>query len=123
MIKKEITLCSKQVTLAYCYATEIAYKDLADEDMLDYAKQSIAKIQENQDPDVKRSILAIIACMMAYYQDSSKAPVSDTDIMRDATPKEIITAIFAILNMRAEFYHIPSGESEESDGDSAPKNA
>ena len=37
MITKEITLCSKQVTLAYCYATEIAYKDLANEDMLDYA--------------------------------------------------------------------------------------
>ena len=29
MIKKEVTLCGKQVTLAYCFATEIGYKILA----------------------------------------------------------------------------------------------
>ena len=61
MIKKEITICSKQVTLAYCYATEIAYKDLADEDMLEYAKHALESIQAQRDPDIKRTIFAIIA--------------------------------------------------------------
>ena len=75
MITKEITICSKQVTLAYCYATEIAYKDLADEDMLDYAKHAIESIQAQRDPDIKRTIFAIIACMMAYYEDADKAPI------------------------------------------------
>ena len=28
MITKEITLCGRQVTLAYCFATEIAFRDL-----------------------------------------------------------------------------------------------
>jgi integral membrane protein (TIGR00529 family) len=85
MITKEITLCSRQVTLAYCYATEIAYKDLADEDMLDYAKHALESIQAQRDPDIKRTIFAIIACMMAYYEDADKAPVKDSDIMKEAT--------------------------------------
>ena len=113
MITKEITLCGKAVTLAYCYATEIAYKDLADEDMLDYAKHAIDSIQAHRDPDIKKTILAIIACMMAYYEDADKAPVKDSEIMKQATPVEIGTAMLTILSMRSEFYHVPKGEKED----------
>ena len=113
MITKEITLCSKQVTLAYCYATEIAYKDLANEDMLDYAKHAIESIQAQRDPDIKRTIFTILACMMAFYEDADKAPVKDSDIMKDATPVEIGTAMLTILSIRNEFYHVPKGEPEE----------
>ena len=125
MIKKEITLCSKQVTLAYCYATEIAYKDLADEDILDYAKHALDSIQAQRDPDIKRTIFAIIACMMAYYEDAEKAPVKDSDIMKEATPVELGTAMLTILSMRSEFYHVPTGEPEDKpkDGQDAEKNA
>ena len=113
MITKEITLCSKQVTLAYCFATEIAYKDLADEDMFDYAKHAIESIQAQLDPDIKKTILAIIACMMAYYEDTDEAPVKDSEIMKQATPVEISTAMLTILSMRSEFYHVPKGEPED----------
>ena len=125
MITKEITICSKQVTLAYCYATEIAYKDLADEDMLDYAKHAIDSIHAQRDPDIKRTIFAIIACMMAYYEDADKTPVKDSEIMREATPVEIGTAMLTILSMRSEFYHVPTGEPEDKpkDGQDAEKNA
>ena len=125
MITKEITICSKQVTLAYCYATEIAYKDLADEDMLDYAKHAIDSIHAQRDPDIKRTIFAIIACMVAYYEDADKTPVKDSEIMREATPVEIGTAMLTILSMRSEFYHVPTGEPEDKpkDGQDAEKNA
>ena len=113
MIKKEITLCGKSVTLAYCYATEIAYKDLSNEDMLDYAKHAVEAIQAQRDPDIKRTIFAILACIMAFYEDADKAPVKDSDIMKDATPVEIGTAMLTILSMRNEFYHVPKGEPEE----------
>ena len=125
MITKEITICSKQVTLAYCYATEIAYKDLADEDMLDYAKHAIDSIHAQRDPDIKRTIFAIIACMMAYYEDADRTPVKDSEIMREATPVEIGTAMLTILSMRSEFYHVPTGEPEDKpkDGQDDEKNA
>ena len=113
MITKEITLCGKQVTLAYCYATEIAYKDLSNEDMLDYAKHAVEAIQAQRDPDIKRTIFTILACMMAFYEDADKAPVKDSDIMKDATPVEIGTAMLTILSIRNEFYHVPKGEPEE----------
>ena len=125
MITKEITICSKQVTLAYCYATEIAYKDLADEDMLDYAKHAIDSIHAQRDPDIKRTIFAIIACMMAYYEDADRTPVKDSEIVREATPVEIGTAMLNILSMRSEFYHVPTGEPEDKpkDGQDDEKNA
>ena len=125
MITKEITLCGKQVTLAYCYATEIAYKDLAGEDMLDYAKHATESIQAERDPDIKCTIFAIIACMMAYYEDADKAPVKDSEIMREATPVEIGTAMLTILTMRQEFYHVPKGEPEDKQekGGKKRKNA
>lgn len=124
MIKKEITLCSKQVTLAYCYATEIAYKEMSDEDIFDYARAAVEAIQSQRDPDIKRTIFAIIACMMAYYEDADKAPVKDSDIMKEATPVELGTAMLTILSMRNDFYHVPSGEPEDKpkDGQDAEKN-
>ena len=124
MITKEITLCGKQVTLAYCYATEIAYKEMSDEDIFDYAKAAVEAIQSQRDPDIKRTIFAIIACMMAYYEDKDKAPVKDSEIMREATPVEIGTAMLTILSMRSEFYHVPTGEPEDKpkDGQDAEKN-
>ena len=119
MITKEITICGKAVTLAYCYATEIAYKDLSDEDMFDYAQAAVEAIQAQRDPDIKKTIFAIIACMMAYYEDADKAPIKDSEIMKQATPVEIGTAMLTILTMRQEFYHVPKGEPEDksaSDG-------
>ena len=122
MITKEITLCGKQVTLAYCYATEIAYKDLSDENISDYIKEAVACIQQKNDPDVKHTIHAIISSILAYYEDPAKAPVTDRDIMRDATPEELVTAIFTIIGLRMDFYKVPKGEPEEkpaSDGSPA----
>ena len=125
MITKEITLCSKKVTLAYCYATEIAYKELSDEDMFDYVQHAVEAIKAQRDPDIKKTIFAIIASMMAYYEDADKAPVKDSEIMKEATPVELGTAMLAILSLRQEFYHIPSGEPEDKpqNGDGAEKNS
>ena len=126
MITKEITLCGKQVTLAYCYATEIAYKEMSDEDIFDYAYAAVEAIKAQRDPDIKKTILVIIACMMAYYEDSDKAPVKDSDIMKEATSVELGTAMLTILSMRQEFYHVPKGEPEENPASSdspAEKNA
>ena len=113
MITKEVTICGKQVTLAYCYATEIEFKNLCNEDMFDYAKHAIESIQAERDPDIEKTIYAIISSMMAYYEEKDKAPIKDTDLMKDAKPVEIGTAMLAILSMRAEFYHVPKGEPEE----------
>jgi hypothetical protein len=116
MITKEITLCSRQVIIGYCYATEIAYKDLTDENIIDYIKEAIDCVQQERDPDPKKTIFAIIACMMAYYNSrDEEAPLKSEDIMNEAKPAEVGMAILAIVNMRAEFYRVPKDEPKDTD--------
>ena len=121
MITKEITICRTVVNLAYCYATEIAYKDLAGEDMYDYVLHAVECIHQQRDPDVKRTIYAILAAMMAYYSaNGTDAPLKDADLMRNANPAEIGIAIFTIINLRQQFYK-SSAEADENEKEDAEK--
>ena len=113
MIKKEITICGKPVTLAYCYATEIAYKDCSGEDILAFLTEAFPLIQQQQMPDVKKTIYLILSAMLAYYQDDEQLPVRDTDMMHEATPREIGTALGTIIALRAQFYHVPDDEPKD----------
>ena len=113
MIKKEITICGKPVTLAYCYATEIAYKDCSGEDILAFLTEAFPLIQQQQMPDVKKTIYLILSAMLAYYHDDEQLPVRDTDMMHEATPPEIGTALGTIIALRAQFYHVADDEPKD----------
>ena len=123
MITREVTLCGKQVTLAYCYATEIAYKDLTNEDIIKYIRYAIECIQSKEDPDIKQSVFAIVACMIAYAQskDEEETPVTDQELMLQMSPLELGKAILAIISMRLEFYKVPDQESSEKKTDKKGK--
>lgn len=116
MITETITIANKPVIIGYCYATEIAYKDLSDEDIADIIQETISAVnaQPARMPDAKRSIYLVLAAVMAYYQSQDEdAPIRDTDLMNDATPMELGTALGTIINLRAKFYNIPKGEPED----------
>lgn len=113
MIHEEITLAGKPVTLGYCFATEIAYKDLSGEDITAIIQETIAAVnaQPARMPDAKRSIYLVLAAVMAYYQSKDEdAPIKDTDLMNDTTPLELGTALGTIINLWAKFYNIPKDE-------------
>lgn len=116
MIHEEITLAGKPVTLGYCYATEIAYKDLSGEDIAAIIQETIVAVnaQPARMPDTKRSIYLVLAAVMAYYQSKEEdAPINGTDLMNDTTPLELGKALGTIINLWAQFYNIPKGEPEE----------
>ena len=116
MIHEEITIAGKPVTLGYCYATEVAYKELSGEDIADIIQETIAAVnaQPARMPDAKRSIYLVLAAVMAYYQSKGEdAPIKDTDLMNDCTPLELGTALGTIITLWAQFYHIPAGEPKE----------
>ena len=124
MIKQNVTFTcridgtdkteQRTATMGYCYATEIAFKDLAGQDISDFMTEVLPLIQDNKMPDVKKTIYAILSCMFAYYESFGEdAPVKDTDLMNEATPLEIGTAFGTVLKLRGEFYHIPNGEPAE----------
>lgn len=129
MITKEIELCGKKVMMAYCYATEIAYKAMADEALHDFIQKAIKCINEKKDPDSKRVIFAILASVNSYYEsltdiNERKSPVTDHDLMYNLTPKEMGAALGNILILRSQFYQLPKGEegdTQEEEGEQ--KNA
>lgn len=128
MITKEITLCGKQVVLAYCYATEIGYKTLSDEDIIDFGSEIAEKIQQQQMPDIKRTIFLILASMNAYYEfANAEAPISDRELMYESNPQEIGIALGVILGLRNKFYNLPTdeprGEDKDKKGSKKRKNA
>lgn len=128
MKTKEITLCGKQVTLAYCYATEIGYKFLADEDISDFTREALECIKQNVMPDIKKTILFVGASITSYYdslpkEDNVKAPINDGDLMYKCSPEDIGLALGTVLALRAEFYGIPASEAKEQEQNQKESNS
>ena len=119
MKTKEITICGKQVTLAYCYATEIIYKDIAGEDLIDFVHHAVESIQAQKDPDAKQSLSAILSCAMAYDQskeengEKTQEQLTIKELMNDAKPAEFGLAMLAVLDLRRQFYHVAKADEEE----------
>ena len=114
MKKSDITIAGKTVTLGYCYATEIAYKDIAGGDINDFILEVGQAIEAQKMPDIKKTIYLILAGIMAYYQSQNEeAPITDADLMNEATPLELGKALGSIVTLRSQFYGIPSGEPKE----------
>lgn len=124
MKTKEITICGKQVTLGYCFATEINYKILAEEDITDFIESAIKDIQNEHMPDVRKSIYVILAAISAYCDANGikEYPITDDKIMFNAPPTEIATAIGTIIGLRSEFYRIPNDELEDESANKADNN-
>lgn len=117
MLNKIIEIAGKKAYAGYCYATEIAYKDLAKQDINDF----IVEVQEAYDnkklPDIKKAVYLILSSMMSYYQSIGEdSPIKDNDIMYGSTSAELVSALATVITLRTEFYHIPEGEPEEKKG-------
>ena len=121
MITKDVNIAGKTITIAYNYATELAYKSLADEDISEYFKASFAAITSDppRDPDTDKSIRLVFASEMSYYdsltENNDGYPVSIRHLMYEAQPDELIKAVLTIAGMRNEFYKIPVGEPKDKE--------
>lgn len=124
MKKKEITINDQQVTLGYCYATEISFKLLTDQDINDFMAevQTCLTAETQRMPDIRKTIYLILAAASAYYESRGEnMPISDETLMYECTPTELGTALGTVLTLRSEFYALPTGEPKDKEGDG--KNA
>lgn len=115
MKTKEITICGKQVMLAYCFATELAFKNFTG-----------LEIEEFDPSNRDHIIYMILAAIAAYYQKREEdAPIKDTDLMYESKPAEIIDAIKETIKLKNDWYEIPNGDKieEKPADDEEPKNA
>lgn len=125
MLQKKITIAGKEVTLGYSFATEIIYKGYTAEDVSAYINEAVTCMDSETPrmPDVKKSICLILAAAIAYAQSINQdADIKDTDLMNDATPKELATAIAEIIMLWRQFYTLPLGEKKEKGSEENPKN-
>lgn len=128
MTEKTITICGKQVTLGYSYATEIAYKEYTGEKIQSYIAEAAQAVnsQPAEFPDIKKSIYAILSAALAYSDSKDEdIPIKDKDLMTKLTPMELGTAIATIIELWSKFYHIPEGEptNESEENEDAEKKA
>ena len=125
MKTETIKIAGKQVSLAYCYATELAYKDYTNEDITDFIPEIIASTQAGQMPDAKKSIYLILSAIMAAAQSKDEEPaISDKELMFEASPEDMGNALASIIMLRLKFYNIPLGEPKDkpSKGGKKEKN-
>lgn len=122
MRSKTITIQGKDVTLGYCNATEIGYKLLSDEDVADFVAHVIECFENKKEPDKQKTIYLIIAALKAYSEwKDVPAGITDRDLLYEANPIETGTALGTILNLRSEFYHVPTGEPVDDNDDNQPE--
>lgn len=122
MITKEITIGGKPVTLAYCYATEISYKLLSDEDINVFMTEvyECLNAEPQRMPDVRKTIFLILAATSAYYESKGEQmPIDDKVLMYETKPEELGTALGMVLGLRGQFYAVPTGEPEDKPGETA----
>ena len=113
------------VMLGYCFATEISYKILAEEDIHDFIREAVECINDNRMPDSRKSIFLIMAAMQSYYDSiGKKPPLTDKDLMYHMTPTEMGVAVGTIIGLYADMNRAPKGEDEDKKEEQAdPKNA
>lgn len=119
MIKDTTTIAGIEVTLCYCFATELNYRNLADEEIANYFKEAFACIQEGKDPDTDKSIRLILASVISYYDSQSLGeatyPINERTLIFDTAPDELMKAVITIVNLRNKFYKVPEGEPKEKE--------
>lgn len=106
MIKSKIKIAGKDVNVAWCYATEIAFHN--------YTGLPVEKFNIN---DPTHVLYLIIASVFAYYNATgAELPIEDADIMNDATPQEIAGAILKVIDLQKEWIKEPeSNDSQKED--------
>lgn len=116
MKKKKVKIAGKQVWLAYCYATEIIFNDLTGEDINEYFKEVFTSEEGKYKTNPKKLLYAILACAIAYAQGTqTEDALDDKTLMYEAKPSELIEAFKVVVELRNEWYKLPSTEKPEKE--------
>lgn len=114
MEKRDITICGKTVTVAYCFATEIAFRN--------YASVAINDLDTTNPEHLAYIILSAIT---TYYQSENiDPPVTDKELLYNSKPEELIAAVKTIIEMQGEWYKSPIADTKKDEKDeTGEKNA
>ena len=116
-----ITICGKEVGMRYCAAAETGYEQLSGK-----SSDVFSPTVKNRDADgtpievdapkatENDYIMLAVAAIIAYYaKNGGKEPIKTEDILYDATSQEVIELMTTVIQLRNEWYKVPSVVKEE----------
>ena len=124
METKTITINGKEVTLCYCYATEINFAKLTDgENASVFIQETAKKIDAltkgdaTAQPDIEKCIYLILAAAIAYYKSKGEeCQIKDEDLLFSDDPTELYTALAQIVLLYGSFYKLLPGDEPKTKG-------
>ena len=104
MVQETINILGKDVTFGYCYAVELSFKTLAEEDIHSFIPVAIKTVSEDKRlPDIQRCVYLILASMLAYYESKGeKAPIEDKDLMFNCSAEELGLALGTVIKLYSQ---------------------
>lgn len=106
MLTSTIKICGKDVHVAYCYATEIAFHN--------YTGVSVDKF-DAENP--QHTVYLIMASIFAYYNSKSHEgedhDLTDEGLIYESKPEEIVAAFKTVLELRQKWYGVDGAAAEE----------
>lgn len=131
MKKKKVKIAGKQVWLAYCYATELAFYDMTDTDINDFFKEFFSPNKEEDEEEKKKKesrklkliLYAIFAAAFSYSESVEKdCEIDHKTLMFHAKPAEITDAFACVIELRNEWYKLPSDDKPKKEDEDSEKN-
>ena len=124
METKTTTINGKQVTLCYCYGTEINYANFTKGDNINVfipetAKKidALSKGDVTAMPDVEKCICLVLAAAIAYYKSKGEeCPITDEDMLFSNSPTELYEAVSSVILLYGSFYKLLPGDEPKTKG-------
>ena len=124
METKTTTINGKEVTLCYCYATEINFAKLTDGEnasvfIQETAKKldALSKGDATAQPDIEKCIYLILAAAIAYYKSKGEeCPITDEDMLFSNSPTELYEAVGQVILLYGSFYKLLPGDEPKTKG-------
>ena len=120
MTEKTINICGKEVGMMYCAATENGFEILSGRSINVFVPE-FGKDEQGNDIITKPAEATIddyltlaLAGIIAYYTKAKQdAPITSEDIMYDAKPTERNLLVSTVIELRSQWYGIPSVVAED----------
>ena len=124
METKTTTINGKQVTLCYCYGTEINFAKLTDGEnasifIQETAKKvdALSKGDATAQPDIEKCIYLVLAAAIAYYKSKGEeCPITDEDMLFSNSPTELYEAVGQVILLYGSFYKLLPGDEPKTKG-------
>lgn len=118
------------VRMRYCAAAETGYEIMTGKPM-DVFFPKFGKDEDGNDIIVEPAkatsqdymYLAIAAIVAAYERTKEQVPITDADILYDASPTEIAELLTTVVMLRGEWYKVPEVVKPDMEHEGSGKNS